>query len=208
MSKRLLILIVILVVGVALIAGILILVLRQFVGQQAAPAKVPVENVNAGLTGGLNAPAPLPTSPAPISQPAAEPAIAQTDLQLREELRRLGVTFAERFGTFSSQGDFSNITDLYSVMSQSLRAWAQNYLADLQKQLSGDKYQGTTTRVISSRFISFDAAGGRAELLLTTQRQKSDNSPANSQIVYQDLTLGFIKDGELWKVDSAFWEKK
>ena len=160
-----------------------------------------------------------PASPASSGSPAVNLSPAQTaEVRSQEDVRRLGIIFAEKLGSYSNQSQLANMTDLYPIMTDAMKAWADKYVAGLKKDFESAKdYQGITTRVLTSSFKSFDpgtgaaasaAGSAKAEVLLATQREKSVK-PGQTQVYYQNLTIQFIKDAaDNWKVDGAYWEKK
>lgn len=173
--------------------------------RQVAPL---VQNTNAAPSGS--------TVPQVVPSTESAPVVLTPEeilkVRSQEDVRRLGVIFAERLGSYSNQSQMANMADLYPVMTDQMKAWADKYVADLMKQFGSAKdYQGLTTRVLTSSFKSFDAAGGgaggKAEMFLATQREKS-SKPGKTEVYYQNLTLQFVRPGDSWKVDGAYWEKK
>lgn len=122
-------------------------------------------------------------------------------------LKQMAASFAERLGSFSNQSNYGNISDLKIFMTDKMRAWADDYVV-AQKEKKGDTatYFGVTTKALSSQTVSFNDAGGKAEITVKTQKREisGDN---NAAVSYQDIVVKFIKEKAIWKVDSAEWVK-
>lgn len=122
-------------------------------------------------------------------------------------LKQMAASFAERLGSFSNQSNYGNISDLQIFMTDKMRIWADDYIA-AQKAKKGDTaaYFGVTAKVLSEQTITYDDAGGAAEITVKTQKRTvSGNSSA--EVSYQDIIVKFIKEKGTWKVDSAEWLK-
>lgn len=154
------------------------------------------------------------TSPVTTSQTSVSSAARETDDQttaiLSEEtatvqsgLESLSRAFAERYGSFSSDSEKANLRDVLDFMSGGLRSQTEKYLDSTKP--SAD-YYGVTTRVLSVEVIALDDLGGTAKISVATQRTESKGSPQNMTIVYQTLSLDYVKEGDLWKVTSAVWQ--
>ncbi|MDD3301399.1 MAG: hypothetical protein PHR57_01330 [Patescibacteria group bacterium] len=132
-----------------------------------------------------------------------EPKIEQDE----EAVKKIAMSFAERFGSFSNQSNYSNIEDLKIFMTKSMGNWAEGYLSDLKEAKSNNgEYYGITTKAVSAEAKSFDKNKGEAEIVITTRRQESKGSVVGAYF-NQELTLKMAKDGSIWKADSASWQK-
>lgn len=126
----------------------------------------------------------------------------------KEDASRLALNFAERFGSYSNQVNFKNITDLKLYMTISMQDWADNYLAQ-QRSAAKDtsEYYGITTKAVAKEIKEFDDQQGRAVVLVKTIRQEASGNTDNfSDSFNQDITITIIKEGDVWKVDRAIWE--
>lgn len=127
----------------------------------------------------------------------------------REFLKRMAVSFAERFGSYSNHSNYNNVVDLKIFMTRGMQVWADNFV---DKARSGkeniDIYYGITTKAISSDIKTFDDEVGQAEILVKTQRRESTGSMGNATTFYQNILIKFIKEGGAWKVNSVKWEPK
>jgi hypothetical protein len=118
------------------------------------------------------------------------------------------MAFTERFGSFSNQTDFVNITDLKSAMTSSMAAWADKFIADAREQGTSTVYSGTTTRALTPTVEAFDEKAGTATVRVGTQRRQDASGTVAGEVYYQDIVLELIKVNGEWKVDSAEWQKR
>ncbi|MCU0679787.1 MAG: hypothetical protein MUF50_00570 [Planctomycetes bacterium] len=119
-----------------------------------------------------------------------------------EDLKKMAFSFAERFGSFSNQGEFGNLTDLQMFMTDKMKKWASSVVS--KGNVTGD-YYGIITKAIASEVISFDK--GKAEIKVTTQRREDSASIDKAKTFQQNIIITFVKEGNDWKVDSALWQK-
>ena len=132
-----------------------------------------------------------------------EPKIEQDE----EAVKKIAMAFAERFGSFSNQSNYSNIEDLQIFMTKSMGDWAEGYLSDLKKEKSNNgEYYGIITKAVSADAKSFDKTKGEAEIVVMTRRQETKGKTIGAYY-NQELTLKMAKDGSVWKADSASWQK-
>ncbi|PIR13825.1 hypothetical protein COV49_00900 [Candidatus Falkowbacteria bacterium CG11_big_fil_rev_8_21_14_0_20_39_10] len=199
--------ILIILVGLIIIAGIIYFIFfynsnKEEVESQPLPVKQTEESVQTENK--------LPeekTSLPDVKKPATAAPI-QRDVN-GEELKRMAGSFAERFGSYSNHSSYSNIYDLQIFMSENMKSWADKFVSDARaKQKPGDIYYGISTRAIHEEINNFDDEAGRAEIIVNTQRRESTGTMGNNNTFYQDVSINFIKENSLWKVDSAYWADK
>lgn len=121
----------------------------------------------------------------------------------RANLRRLAASFAERYGSFSNQGDFENLKELKVFMTDSMAREVDAYIAQAGAGGPSPEYLGMITKALSSTISMFDEGGGTATVVVNTQRQETTG--AGTRVFYQEIQLEFIRSGEVWEVDSAEW---
>lgn len=146
-----------------------------------------------------------PTAPlAELSSEEKKAVLAKANLEL--EIRRLAQLFIERYGSFSNQGNYENISDLYPLMTSNMRRVSSAY-AEEQKRVhpSGGVYYGLTTKARSSQIVSVKE--NRATIKVNTQREESSGVSGTSKIMYQSATLSLARLGDEWKVDDVDWEE-
>lgn len=118
--------------------------------------------------------------------------------------KRFAMFFAEKFGTFSSQGNFENLTELYDSMTSKMRSWAQAQVKS-QWRLE-DPYSGVTTRALNAQITSGKITDNQIEITVNTQKENR-TSETSSSTSYEALRLVLVKSGDGWLVDAAFWQK-
>lgn len=124
-----------------------------------------------------------------------------------ESLKRIALSFAERFGSYSNHSNYSNILDLKIFMTDDMRAWADKFVQEAKvKDKYSDIYYGTTTKAILVQEKKFDEDTGQAVFLVKTQRRESMGDMGNASTIYQDVLLFFVKERDSWKVDKAEWQ--
>ena len=195
MSRVLKITFIILVI-ILVIAAILLLLLRRQTPLAPPPANTNALNVNAVPPVGLNVN--VPTIPSP---PVTDEEKSKMDLA------RLASAFAERFGSYSNQSNFENITDLEVFMTKRMQTWAENFIEKSRAEKpDASIYWGITARALKTEILNFDESLGKTEILVSTQRREAVGTTTNAKVYYQDMSLKFAKEGGAWKVDEAAWK--
>lgn len=144
-----------------------------------------------------------------VNKTAEEKAVLQNKLKENtideNALKKMAASFAERLGSFSNQSNYGNISDLKIFMTDRMRTWADDYVSGQREKENGSAaYYGITAKALSEETASYDEAGGKAEIVVKTQkREVSGNSEPS--VYYQDIKIIFIKEKGAWKVDSADW---
>ena len=156
--------------------------------------------------------APVVTPPAPTTTlPATDTESASEIREQREQeeradtasLQSASKTFAERYGSYSTEANFANLTDVLPLMT---KAYATTTAAYIATAVSPKTYYGVTTRVITVKVDAEDDTAGTAQVTLTTQREEAKGSVQSVTVKYQDLVLSFEKEGGEWKVSNAVWK--
>jgi len=124
------------------------------------------------------------------------------------DLGKIGMTFAERFGSFSKQSNYGNIEDAKLFMTSDLRTWADSYLEKLKEDNKDKDYYDIITKATSFDVKSFDAASGQGSIVINTLRKESTEAVNNGKEYSQTLTLDFVKVSDAWLIDAAYWSKK
>lgn len=126
-------------------------------------------------------------------------------------IRRLAMAFAERFGSFSNQGDYQNIEDLRVFMSDRMKGWADAYVQNARDNApaSGtEEYSGITTRALSSELDAYSEEQGSATVTVSTQRTERTGLAQTQNVRYQTIRIEFVMENGTWKVDGAFWNEE
>lgn len=122
-------------------------------------------------------------------------------------LKEIASSFAERLGSFSNQSNFGNISDLKIFMTDKMKDWADNYITvQKEKKLDASTYFGVTAKALSVQTVSYNDFEDKAEFIVKTQK-RAMNETSELRTYYQDLSIKFVKDEGIWKVDSAEWVK-
>lgn len=173
--------------------------------QQNIPQESPQEQDGFFQEVDRSAPAPeqkAPVRKAPLpAQPSSDASPAE-----RADLISFALPFAERFGSYSNQGNYENLSDLLGFMSASMRQWASERISSAKEQPTPTLYKGVTTKALSNTVLFIDNKKGRAEIRVATQRKELIGSATNFKVYNQDLVLSFVKEDSVWLVDSAVWQ--
>ncbi|MDO8667771.1 MAG: hypothetical protein Q7K35_01580 [bacterium] len=157
---------------------------------QAAITPKPAESTN------------QPAAIQPLS-PLKRPEITADDLAI------MAASFAERFGSFSNQSDYGNLRDLQVFMTENLKSWSEDYIETARlKKADTLIYYGVVTKAVSSEIKKFESDLGQAEILVKTQRRELAGAAANSSTFYQDITVKYLREGTIWRVDGVYWQEK
>ena len=151
--------------------------------------------------------APLANAPTTIQPREATPEEKAAEAK-QEPARLIAQPFVERFGSYNNQGDFTNFADLEFFMTDSLKEWVNStYIPKLKAELpSIDTYFAVNTRALSTDTVVLDEAGGKAELLINTQRQELGAGGEQTRIYYQTAKVAMVKVENEWKIDAVYWQ--
>jgi hypothetical protein len=198
-------------IGIAVAIIVLLLLALFLLPRQAARETVDVlptgtTETPTGLPGSLD---PNRGSTATGDQAAtgtAETGAPAEPLDDTSALKRFASAFAERFGSFSNQTDFVNITDLKGFMTANFQEWADDYVADARAQGADTTvHTGTTTRALMAEVLAFDEDAGTATVRVNTQRRKDASGTEPGRVYYQGIDIELVKVSGEWKADSATW---
>lgn len=136
----------------------------------------------------------------------ANAAVVDENTRIKQELGQLAMSFAERFGSYSNQNNFENIVDLKPFMSKRMQAWADQFVAAGRANPADTSiYYGITTRALTSDVKRFDPQGP-VEFVITTQRREATGTTSNAKVSNQDISLIFVREDGVWRVDEARWQ--
>ncbi len=122
--------------------------------------------------------------------------------KLKIDLQQLASNFVERYGSYSNQSNYENITDLKPFMTQLMQKSADNFVAAKIKE-PNETYFGVFTRALSSEISSINS--DQAIVMVNCQKQESTGSASNSKIYYQEAQISFSKENGTWKVAKIEW---
>ncbi len=159
--------------------------------------------------GALPTATPTTTPPAPPTTPT--PTVDRTQRVQRgtnDELLSIAYSFAPVYGSFSNAGGFENLDRLRFLMSRRMSAWADQLIKDRKPSSTGsaDLYYGMTTTTLSASISQ--QTNDRAVIFVQTQRKETRGVLSNARYLLEDLTITFVREEGLWKVDSAVWSNQ
>lgn len=161
--------------------------------QQTQNTSLPTEQENQGNGTTTQTQPQTQNAPTPPSKPG-------------DELLSLVLPFVERFGSYSNQGKFENLSDLLPFMTDTMKAWAQKQITIQTEKAFQSVYRGVTTHALSYTVTTFDTQKGKAEMKVSTQRQEMIGSSANSRSYNQDIVVKLVKNEGVWLVDGVYWQ--
>jgi hypothetical protein len=197
------------ILAVVLAVLILLLLLARWLMSQQPPQEVTMVNTQPGPSapaGVLNT-----NYSANISRPSvtevtenARPEVEEEEVDQMANLRSLASSIAERYGSFSNQGDFENLRELKVFMTDSMAAEVDAYMAEAGAAASASPaYVGMTTRSLKATIDRMDDEAGTASVTVNTQRQETTSS--GTRVFYQVVMMDFVRSGEVWQLDSVEW---
>src|SRR3989304_1654366 len=137
----------------------------------------------------------------------ANPQQANAISRGKSDVEKIARFFTEFFGSFSTDSNYSNVTGLKIYMTQNMQKWADGFVADAKKNKSKEAgYFGVTTKAVSVKTDSFSEEQGKAEVTVSCQRREATGTSTNARIYYQDMTVSFLKEKGVWKVNEAKWK--
>ena len=125
----------------------------------------------------------------------------------KSDVEKIARFFTEFFGSFSTDSNYGNVTGLKIYMTQNMQKWADGFVADAKKNKNKEAgYFGVTTKAVSVKTDSFSEEQGKAEVTVSCQRREATGTSTNARIYYQDMTVSFLKEKGVWKVNEAKWK--
>lgn len=110
--------------------------------------------------------------------------------------------FVERFGSYSTDVDYANVTDVLPLVTEDLRGDLLA-IAEEARKTANDGYYGVSTNVI--KITTDNETETATTLTVKTQREEAFGSPGNTSVRYEDIRVEFVKIGDDWFVDSFQW---
>ncbi|NCT55067.1 hypothetical protein GW758_03890 [Candidatus Falkowbacteria bacterium] len=195
--------IVLIILGLIIIALIIYFAFLKKDKEEPIITETPVVELPLPTGDDLTNPGDRPRSWQPNLNNEVEHVLNETDLEKRAK------AFAERFGSYSNQSNYTNFSDLEIFMTKSFREWSKSYVEDLRESApSYEVYYGISTRALTTELISFDEATGKAEISVLTERSESSADGGDLEPYQQKILLEFNKLANDWLVDAAYWEKR
>ena len=117
-----------------------------------------------------------------------------------EQLVKLTESYVQIYGTFT-EGDYTNLESLKDYMSEEYKEETDVWLETRKSQFVPSPTYSIMTEIIISKIISFEI--GYAEVLVVTERTKTNVRTLAEQDCYQNCLVKFVKGDNTWKVDWA-----
>lgn len=135
----------------------------------------------------------------PVVLPATPERIQQEE-SYSLGLKQLAMSFAERYGSYSTDEPVANLSDLQPFMTAS---FAQTVVG--KNQLSEiTNFVGFSTKALTADLLEVTAT--RAVVIVGVQRTQDFDNGQDSKIFYAKLKLSAIKEGVEWKINEAQWQ--
>jgi len=116
----------------------------------------------------------------------------------------LSRSFAEFFGTYSTEGAAFQGVSLASMATQNFQDWFKTAWPKVQSALGVKIYHSLTARAISTKLITHDPVGGKASVEVTVQQEEVVGQVRSIQ--YRKLQVEALRQNDVWLVDKASWK--
>lgn len=113
--------------------------------------------------------------------------------------------FSERFGTYSNENNFSNLTNLKDYMTGDMQAWTDNFIAQ-NKDNNKDVYYSLVSQAVSANITEYNEQAKTAKVEAITMQKETSGLPQEVVSKERVLTLDMRKEENAWKVNSAQWQ--
>ncbi len=131
--------------------------------------------------------------------PPGLPAKTLSPLEVEQNgVQQLAKIFVERYGTYSTDNDFSNIKESQALVTKSL--WSKISVGINEKNVA-QTFLGLTTKVISVSLTAWTE--DKATVALKTMRVENKNGVISTR--YQNVTVGMVKSNGVWLADTIVW---
>ncbi len=164
--------------------------------------KEPVEMVPQSSTGTLIS-SPSTQSNTPATQPVESDDVPVVQTTSPSTVAR---TFVERLGSYSTEADAENIEDILPMATTAFQNELRVLVREARASSSGAYYGVSTIVVTAPVTVSFTET--RSVLVMTTQREETIDTPGNTVVSYQSITVTLVKAGTTWLVDGYSWSEK
>ncbi|MFP4514397.1 MAG: hypothetical protein ACLFNO_00085 [Parcubacteria group bacterium] len=119
-----------------------------------------------------------------------------------EDLKQMSFAISERFGSYSNEGNFGNISDLKIYMTESMKSWAESHIEEQSENEYTGNYYGITSTALVGEVLEFNSDSASVEV--TTKRKEVRDGQEN--VFNQDIIINFEKVGGEYKVDAIYWQ--
>ncbi len=149
-------------------------------------------NFNTGLAGSSAVATPIPAGLAvkPISQ----------EESIKKAVQQLAKIFIERFGSYSTDSNFSNINEVQALVTPTL--WER--IKPKTAAPATGQFVGVTTQVITMEITKYEADKSAAITLTAIRSENKSGQETRTQSI---ANVTMVKSGNNWLVDSFAWSK-
>lgn len=190
--------IILIAAGIIVLIGILALLLRPRNGVQDLSS-------NTNQAGGVTPTGELSRSGSAVNGGSETPDTTPPPAPPADvAVRQIAMTFAERYGTFSSEGNFVNVTDLYPIVTQRYQQELERFVARERAKPVAAFGATTTTAIATTAELTPTDAPTHAKVRVSTQR--TTEGGGTSKTYTQVLVMELEKSSAGWLVDQASWE--
>lgn len=191
---------------ILLVVGLLAIGIAVWFGLRG-PKPGSVSKSNETTTGTQTSPnAPVRGSEIIGGEPAgtpAKPPPAATERERDEAAIRLAATtFAERYGSYSSESSYANVRDVYPLVTARFRSVLETRATSSGAATSTPAYRGVTTVVLRVTIPTYNPGGATISSVAT---QRDTVTGSDSKVTYETLTLTLKRESNQWKIDDAAW---
>lgn len=124
----------------------------------------------------------------------------EADLR-KKELMIEARNFIERYGSFSTDSQFTNLYELKDEMTNRFWQETEKYIASQQIKKSQEFY-GVSTKVLN---ISENNSSNNL-IIYSALTQRKETKNQTEKILYQSAELKMVKQGNGWLVDGVSWK--
>lgn len=209
MSPRLR-LIIIIVLAVAVIAGASVLVYKasQKPGGLFATGTVTPKNITPTTTSRFIDSSNFSTSslaeianPVPNTPAAAATPTAADSLEIEKRgVESFARVFAQIYGSFSSDNNYQNVLDVQSLVTPQL--WSKIKPPATAKPPAAS-FTGVTTQSLVAKMTAWNGTSATVEV----ESLRSETKNGKVTTFNQKATVGLVKQGTSWLVDTFVWVK-
>jgi hypothetical protein len=115
----------------------------------------------------------------------------------------LARNFLEDFGTFSTNGGYDHIKELYKKITPSMREFVDKWIDGNPAAQRSPTYYGISTEIANVTILSKNSE--KTQIIADTMRTETDVPEYYNRRFKQEAEIDAIKiDGE-WKINGVFW---
>ncbi len=192
------------------IVGVLLIVVGFLMLRPSPPKEtsiIPPLSVRGGEVGlleGNNSPQPSLTLREGEKEKANSLKAATPEQQDAAAVSALARSFAELFGTYSSErGAFYGVP-LSSLSTSSFQDWFKTSWPKVAAGIVGKTYQSFTARALSVKLVTHDPVSGKANAEVMIQQEQVVGQARSVQ--YRTLVVEAVRQNKQWLIDRASWK--